>query len=93
MNYSIDKRTTIEHVNKKWVRVLTVITYILLVSVVALVLGIYYKLAWNPKYETESDSKFGVSRISLGNFNMQLNENKSLKVNTCSLNQWLSYLI
>lgn len=81
MNYSMDKRTTIEHVNKKWVRVLTVITYILLVSVVALVLGVYYKLAWNPKYETESDNKFGVTRVSLGNFNMQLNEKQTLKVN------------
>ena len=80
MNYSIDKRTTIDHVNKKWVRVLTVITYILLVSVVALVLGVYYKLAWNPKYEMDTDNKLGALRVNLGNFNVQLNSNSDLKV-------------
>lgn len=52
--YSAEVRKTMEHVNKKWVKVLTVITYVISVSLVALVLGLYYKLAWNPKYENEN---------------------------------------
>lgn len=52
-----EERKTLEHINKKWVKVITVITYIISVSMVALVLGLYYKLAWNPKYEFESSLK------------------------------------
>ncbi|CAF0918095.1 unnamed protein product [Brachionus calyciflorus] len=49
-----DERKTLEHINKKWVKVLTVITYVISVSLVALILGLYYKLAWNPKYNNEN---------------------------------------
>lgn len=48
-----DKRIAMDHINKKWVRVVTVITYIISISLIALVLGLYYRLVWHPKYETE----------------------------------------
>ena len=48
-----DKRIAMDHINKKWVRVLTVITYIISISLIALVLGLYYRLVWHPKYETD----------------------------------------
>ena len=72
--YSQENRKTLDNVNKKWVRVLTVITYIISVSVVALVLGLYYKLAWNPKYD--SDNKIHrndlnkINVMSLGHINI-----------------------
>ena len=50
--YLQDNRKTLENVNKKWVRVLAVITYVIFISLVAIVLGAYYKLAWDPKYDT-----------------------------------------
>ena len=72
--YSQENRKTLENVNKKWVRVFTVIIYVISVSVVALVLGLYYKLAWNPKYESDNKlnrndlNKFNV--VSLGSLNI-----------------------
>ena len=50
-----DKRKAVEQVNKKWVRVLTVLIYVISVSLVALVLGIYYRLIWRPNYEFVKD--------------------------------------
>jgi Tfp pilus assembly protein PilO len=54
--YTQENRKTLDHVNKKWVKVLTVITYVISVSIVALVLGLYYNFGWKPKYD--SDSRF-----------------------------------
>ncbi len=34
--------------NKKWVRLATVLAYVLSVSLAAIVLAIYYSLMWNP---------------------------------------------
>lgn len=34
--------------NKKWVRLATVLAYVLSVSLAAIVLAIYYSLIWNP---------------------------------------------
>lgn len=59
-----DERKTLEHINKKWVKVITVITYIISVSLVALVLGLYYKLAWNPKYDFEIIQKKTDSHVT-----------------------------
>ena len=66
-----DKRKAVEQVNKKWVRVLTVLIYVISVSLVALVLGIYYRLIWRPNYEFVKDVEpFDVigqrSNLSLG---------------------------
>ena len=47
-----DRRKINDKVNKKWVRVLTVLVYVVSISIVALVLGLYYKFVWSPKYET-----------------------------------------
>lgn len=72
--YSAETRKQMEHVNKKWVRVLAVITYVISVSVVALVLGLYYKLAWRPKYEQDprlkGDDANNTNIISLGVFSI-----------------------
>ena len=35
--------------NKKWVRLATVLAYVLSVSLAAIVLAIYYSLMWQPK--------------------------------------------
>lgn len=35
--------------NKKWVRLATVLAYVLSVSLAAIVLAIYYSVMWNPK--------------------------------------------
>jgi hypothetical protein len=71
--YSIENRKALEHVNKKWVKVITVITYVISVSLVGLILGLYYKLAWNPTYETDNKSNLidasnsmALNQISLG---------------------------
>ncbi len=67
--YTTENRTTMDHINKKWVKVITVITYIISVSLVALILGLYYKLAWHPKYETEKfniKSDEAVNELQLG---------------------------
>jgi hypothetical protein len=69
--YSAENRKTLDHVNKKWVRVLTVITYVISVSVVALILGLYYKLAWNPNYDTDNQSSYNIQRhVDLSEFNV-----------------------
>lgn len=61
-----DERKTLEQINKKWVKVLTVITYVILVSLVALILGLYYKLAWNPKYDFENFKNNDFEIVHLG---------------------------
>ena len=77
--YTLEKRG-IDQINKKWVRVITVITYVISVSVVALILGLYYKLAWNPKYDHDK-SRIDVNAISLGSFNLQRENTSNFKVN------------
>lgn len=42
--------------NKKWVRLATVLAYVLAVSLAAIVLAIYYCLLWNPKLTTTTIS-------------------------------------
>jgi len=38
--------------NKKWVRLATVLAYVLAVSLAAIVLAIYYSLLWDPQLKT-----------------------------------------
>lgn len=70
--YSPENQTAMDHVNKKWVKVITVITYIISVSLVALILGLYYKLAWHPKYEVDkynlNNDDSSIVEFQLGNF-------------------------
>uniref|UniRef100_A0A0L8FMF0 InaF motif containing 2 n=1 Tax=Octopus bimaculoides TaxID=37653 RepID=A0A0L8FMF0_OCTBM len=40
--------------NKKWVRLATVLAYVLAVSLAAIVLAIYYSLLWKPELKTPS---------------------------------------
>jgi hypothetical protein len=49
-----EKRKTIDqmvNLNTKWVRVITVITYIISISLIGVVLGLYYMYGWSPSYE------------------------------------------
>ena len=39
--------------NKKWVRLATVLAYVLSVSLAAIVLAIYYSLIWNPELRNQ----------------------------------------
>ena len=73
--YINDNRRAVDHVNKKWVKILTVITYIISVSLVGVVLGLYYKLAWRPKYEAPGNNEFVPSNSSLlgGSGNYEIN--------------------
>lgn len=42
--------------NKKWVRLATVLAYVLSVSLAAIVLAIYYSLMWNPKIKENTST-------------------------------------
>ena len=69
MMYLNDKRLAVEHINKKWVKVLTVITYVISISLIALVLGLYYRLVWHPDYGTYAKPHEARS-VSLGSINV-----------------------
>jgi len=42
--------------NKKWVRLATVLAYVLSVSLAAIVLAIYYSVMWKPDIKTVSNN-------------------------------------
>lgn len=94
-----EERKTLEHINKKWVKVITVITYIISVSLVALILGLYYKLAWNPKYDfenkslTKADSNHLIDDISLGTIEIDISNglDKVILIYTFSFNKSLLF--
>jgi hypothetical protein len=67
--YLNDKRIAVDHINKKWVKVLTVITYVISISLIALVLGLYYRLVWHPKYEVDT-KPYEIKPIMLGTINV-----------------------
>jgi hypothetical protein len=73
--YINDNIRTVNHVHKKWVKILTVITYIISVSLVGLVIGLYYKLAWAPKYDVPGGNELltNSSLLSSGNGNYVIN--------------------
>ncbi|CAG5117117.1 unnamed protein product [Candidula unifasciata] len=56
--------------NKKWVRLATVLAYVLAVSLAAIVLATYYSLIWEPKLKlktpvsTTTDGTSNVTNIS-----------------------------
>lgn len=63
--YTADKKAKIAaRANKKWVRLATVLAYVISVSMAAIVLAIYYTFMWNPK--TDNTSGIGnKSRVAL----------------------------
>ncbi len=76
--YINDNSRAVNHVHKKWVKVLTVITYVISVSLVGLVLGLYYKLAWSPKYDVPGGNELLTNSsssllTSTGNGNYEIN--------------------
>ena len=56
--FSADKNKTkmAAKTNKKWVRLATVLAYVLAVSLAAIVLAVYYSLIWDPKLKTSTIS-------------------------------------
>ncbi|KAL3872771.1 hypothetical protein ACJMK2_035972 [Sinanodonta woodiana] len=49
-NFPADKKSKMaSKTNKKWVRLATVLAYVLAVSLAAIVLAIYYSLIWDPQ--------------------------------------------
>lgn len=54
--FSADKNKTkmAAKTNKKWVRLATVLAYVLAVSLAAIVLAVYYSLIWDPKLKTST---------------------------------------
>lgn len=78
--YSAENRSVLNHVNKKWVKVITVITYIISVSAAAVFLGLYYKLVWSPKYDidTKLDAKNASIEVQLGTLYVKDNKNESV---------------
>ena len=57
--YTGDKNKTkmAAKTNKKWLRLATVLAYVLSVSLAAIVLAIYYSLMWNPNTRNSSTTK------------------------------------
>ena len=57
--YTGDKNKTkmAAKTNKKWVRLATVLAYVLSVSLAAIVLAIYYSLMWKPHIELSTTPK------------------------------------
>lgn len=51
--------------NKQWVRLATVLAYVLAVSLAAIVLAIYYSLLWNPQLKTATTTTTSVTSDSV----------------------------
>lgn len=50
--------------NKKWVRLATVLAYVVAVSLAAIVLAVYYSLLWNPKLKPSTETTSGPNTTS-----------------------------
>jgi hypothetical protein len=48
----LEKEKLHQQINKKWVRMLTVVIYIISVSLVAVILGLYYRFWWQADYSS-----------------------------------------
>ena len=54
-----------QQINKKWVRILTVLLYVISVSLVAVILGLYYRFWWKADYSnTGQGNDFESVRIA-----------------------------
>ena len=49
-------KTTTSNANKKWIRLATVVTYVIAVSLAAIILAIYYSVFWDPSKLQTSNS-------------------------------------
>ncbi|KAK6181500.1 hypothetical protein SNE40_009338 [Patella caerulea] len=57
--------------NKKWIRLATVLAYVLAVSLAAIVLATYYSLIWKPQLKLPNQQPDGeISTSNLGLHNM-----------------------
>jgi hypothetical protein len=53
--HKLEQRKQSQSINKKWVRVTTVILYIIFVSLFGVILGLYYRFWWTPNYSHLND--------------------------------------
>jgi len=60
--YSVERRRGGSKTDKKWVRLATVLGYIVSVSLAAVILAIYYSSIWDPESDT-NQSKYSKSRM------------------------------
>lgn len=51
--------------NKKWVRLATVLAYVLAVSLAAIVLATYYSLIWQPRLKKNDNVNIGVETTTI----------------------------
>lgn len=54
--------------NKKWVRLATVLAYVLAVSLAAIVLATYYSLIWEPKLKFKNTTPMPPDELNSTNF-------------------------
>ena len=75
-----EKKKLDQQINKKWVRVITVIIYIISVSLVAIILGLYYRFWWKADYSNTGNNN-GFEPIKIATFKIprKLN-NKSVNI-------------
>jgi hypothetical protein len=69
--------------DKKWVRLLTVIMYVICVSLIAIILGLYYRFWWHPDYsstnKTTNDSMVASLKL-VPKSNLNLNITKLIAI-------------
>lgn len=67
----LEKEKLHQQINKKWVRVITVIIYVISISLVAIILGLYYRYWWQAEYAQEkndyADVQFALSKNIINN--------------------------
>jgi hypothetical protein len=69
-----------QQINKKWVRILTVLLYVISVSLVAVILGLYYRFYWKADYSnTGLGSDFESVKIATFKIPRKFN-NKTINV-------------
>lgn len=56
--------------NKKWVRLATVLAYVLAVSLAAIVLATYYSLIWEPRLKKVSPTIDGLNSSTISSLNV-----------------------
>ena len=75
-----EKTKVDQQINKKWVRMLTVLLYVISVSLVAIILGLYYRFWWKADYSnTSHSSDFESIKIATIKF-PRMSNNKSINL-------------
>lgn len=56
-----NNKTKMQKNNKKWIRLITVVLYVVFVSLAAIVLAVYYSIIWKPKVKYPISSQVSAS--------------------------------